>query len=172
MESAHVKKIWEEEILTQLQSSRFVSYFYPLFKSFKRFIFQQLQLMLYLSTKSSLEKVRLAKNSYPSFHPRAQIICLSCSTYEKRVLMHFENNLDFKATWIFHWFTMSHSLVLAHFVSHKKTTSISKQLMNFTFWLSKKARITRKHNEIRFEYEKTSNGWNIIFTKDMQSQHN
>ena len=54
--------------------------------------------MLYLSTKSSLEKVRLAKNSYPSFQPRAQIICLSCSTYEKRVLMHFENNLDFKAT--------------------------------------------------------------------------
>ena len=70
--------------------------FYPLFKSFKHLIFQQLQLVLYLSAKSSLEKVRLVKISYPSFH--AQIICLSCNGYEKRVLAHFENNLDFKAT--------------------------------------------------------------------------
>ena len=125
--------------------------FYPLFKSFKHLIFQQLQLVLYLSAKSSLEKVRLVKISYPSFH--AQIICLSCNGYEKWVLAHFENNLDFKATheffldfkstwnqpwlkkktvlthfqnsldfkatWIFHRFTMSHSRVLAHFVSHK-----------------------------------------------------
>ena len=44
--------------------------------------------------------------------------------------------------------------------------------MNFTVWGSKKARITRKHNEIKFEFEKTSNGLHIIFTKDVQSQHN
>lgn len=36
----------------------------------------------------------------------------------------------------------------------------------------KKIKITRKHNETRFEFEKTTNGLNIVFTKDTQIQHN
>ena len=174
---------------------------------------------------SSLEKVRLAKISYPSFHLKAQIILINFTTkikvdfnldfkeqfwrilkttlisrplmnfvlisknssdtfskqpwfqghlwilswFQKTVLTHFQNNLDFKATLLTYKFTFAG---YGAFRVPQKTTLISKQLMNFTFWPSKKARITRKHNEIKFEFEKTSNGLHIIFTKDVQSQHN
>ena len=89
--------------------------------------------------------------------------------FQKTVLTHFQNNLNFKATLTFYRFTFGGS---SAFHVSQKTILISKQLMNFTVWGSKKARITRKHNEIKFEFEKTSNGLHIIFTKDMQSQHN
>ena len=144
---------------------------------------------------SSLEKVRLAKISYLSFHLKAQIILINFTTKIKvdfnldfkeqfwrilkttlisRPLMNFilisknssdtfQNNLDFKATLLTYKFTFAG---YGAFRVPQKTTLISKQLMNFIFWPSKKARITRKHNEIKFEFEKTSNGLHIIFTKD------
>ena len=75
---------------------------------------------------SSLEKVRLAKISYPSFHLKAQIILINFTTKIK-----VDFNLDFKEQFwrIFkttlisrqlYLLTSSHSRVMAHFVSHKK----------------------------------------------------
>ena len=36
----------------------------------------------------------------------------------------------------------------------------------------KKVRISRKHNEVRLEFEKISNGFTLFLRKDMQIQHN
>ena len=70
--------------------------------------------------------------------PWFQVNLKSTLIKKKTVLTHFQNSLDFKATWIFHGFTMSHSRVLAHFMSHKgyaKSTQLNLSVATDNFFI-------------------------------------
>ena len=70
--------------------------------------------------------------------PWFQVNLKSTLIKKKTVLTHFQNSLDFKATWIFDRFTMSHSRVLAYFVSHKgyaKSTQLNLSVATDKFFI-------------------------------------